>query len=177
MTRLSYSNEFVGKKKTKSKPEKFFTINTFKFLLDFISGKKLNLETHMILGNHDIDNCSGEHLIKRIYDVFEKNMIYEEQKLTLNKNHYYFSNQIIKHDRNYILIGLDTNKGFIKNLNEILESIIDPEFNKWIILAGHEPLTSIKIKNTKTKQKIKNITSIFNLLNKIDYRKIAPSMC
>ena len=51
-------------------------------------------------------------------------MIYEEQKLTLNKNHYYFSNQIIKHDDNYILIGLDTNKGFIKNLNEILESIM-----------------------------------------------------
>lgn len=170
-----YSRGFESEKKSKKpKPDKFFTLSTFRFLMNFLSGKMINLETHIILGNHDIDNCSGEHMIKKIYTEFKDHMVFEEQKLVLGKYNYYFSNKKIKEEDNYVLIGLDTNKGLIRNLEEILATIINPEFNKWIIISGHIPLASIKPKKKANRitQKIKNVTAIYNVLKRINYRKI-----
>jgi hypothetical protein len=179
---LPYSVGFSGKKKQKP-----YTIKTFQYLIDFMNGM-IPIETHLILGNHDIDYCedSGKpaHLIKKLYDLIikKKNPLKIEDSTIVGTNSYYhLTNKIIKVEKNYVLIALDTNK----TQNTILKAFIDlilteilkeKDFNKWIIFSGHEPLASIKQKNKKTKvnrtQNLRNITGIYNVLSKHNYRKM-----
>ena len=176
--------KIIGGASAKALPDKFFTQQTFNFLSDFLTKSALDIETYVILGNHDIEQCVPEKV----------------KPLTLSKNVLLFSeNTVIQKYDNYVLILLNTNEehyyttpgnkntyvqvGIAAYLKRVLEELLkDKEFNKWVIICGHEPLASIKFKEKKAKggkkaskhftQNLRDVTSIYSVLQFHNYRKL-----
>ncbi len=157
----------------KGKKNKVFNKATFDFLVYMI--KKGNIggkPIYFINGNHDIEYCIPDKMLKE----FKSEML---GLRILNEVIFPKTESINFTNENYILILLDTNKGISRFLHTQLTEIIKPGFNKWIILCGHIPLGSVKMKEADAKEKknatvtqsLKTLDTVMRALSNTTYKK------
>jgi len=127
---------------------KVFNKATFDFLVSMI--KKGNIggkPIYFINGNHDIEYCIPEQ-IEKIKPLLKLYNLIPNNKVILPEDPIKYTNQ------NYISKHLDTNNGISRFLHVELSKILKEEgFNKWIILCGHIPLGSVKMKRADASKK------------------------
>ena len=141
---------------------KVFNKATFDFLVSMIKeGNIGGKPIYFINGNHDIEDCIPEQ-IEKIKPLLGLDNLIPNNKVILPEDPIKYTNQ------NYIMIFLNTNKGISKFLRDELSKIIKPDFNKWIILCGHIPLGSVKMKKADaTEEKKGTVTQSFVTLDTV----------
>ena len=116
---------------------------------------------YFINGNHDIEDCIPKQIEKIKPSLGLDNLIPDNRVIDPGLPIKYT-------DENYILILLDTNNGISRFLHVELSKILKPDFNKWIILCGHIPLGSVKMKKADaTEEKKGTVTQSFATLDTV----------
>ena len=155
----------------KVKKNKVFNKATFDFLVGMIKkGKIGDTPIYFINGNHDIEDC----IPKQIESLLLEGNLIPNNRVIDQSEHIEYTNE------NYILIFLDTNNGISRFLHTELTKILSKKgFNKWIILCGHIPLGSVKMKNPDAKEEKKGtvtqsfitLDTVMKALRNTGYRK------
>ena len=156
----------------KGKKNKVFNKATFDFLVYMIrKGNIGSKPIYFINGNHDIEDCIPDQ-IEKIKTSLKFDNLIPNNEVILPGLPIKYTNQ------NYIMIFLDTNNGISRFLHVELSKILKEEgFNKWIILCGHIPLGSVKMKRADASKKgtvtqsLKTLDTVMKALANTGYRK------